>query len=427
MEKFCLGALPEAELAAITDHLTKCQSCHELFANKLRDQRGSAHVNFPLEPKSLLRHDHVEFESLRKIADNELDAIDREMIDAHLTTCSACREDLASFLEFTKQLEPELRVRYGPTPAPRRDVILWWNWWRGLAWRPAYSAAVVMVAIAIVISAVLLIRRNQNLQTQQVPTPTASPGSMPASHTASVPSPSVVPTESPEPSKAEVVVTLNDRGGIISVDRAGNVTGLDDVPAATRDVIAKVFLSERIEPPAVLKELGGEDVTLRGSNTMQPFKLVSPSRSVIISTQPTLRWEKAIRATSYKVYVNDQNGNEVAKSEELSAESTSWILPKALKRGDVYTWTVVAVVDQKEIVSPGPSAPEMRFKVLSAGSLQALQQLKNARSHLAFGVFYAREGMVKEAERELQILARDNPRSRRLTNLLKEIQSWQSR
>jgi hypothetical protein len=98
-----------------------------------------------------------------------------------------------------------------------------------------------------------------------------------------------------------------------------------------------------------------------------------------------------------------------------------------LKRAEIYSWTVVALIDGKEIVSPGPSSPEMKFRVLSAGSLQQLNTLKKARSRLALGVFYAREGMTAESEREFRILVRDNPSSQPANKLLRDVQSWRRR
>ena len=67
---------------------------------------------------------------------------------------------------------------------------------------------------------------------------------------------------------------------------------------------------------------------------------------------------------------------------------------------------------------------KMKFKILSANSAQELEQLKRVRSHLALGVFYAHEGLVGEAEREFQILVRENPRTPALKKLLSQIQSW---
>jgi len=87
------------------------------------------------------------------------------------------------------------------------------------------------------------------------------------------------------------------------------------------------------------------------------------------------------------VYVNDHAGHEVAKSDDLPSEQTQWILQKPLKRGEIYVWSVVALVDGKEIVSPGPSSPEIKFQVLSAGSLRQLNQLKK-RAHILLLEFF---------------------------------------
>jgi hypothetical protein len=103
---------------------------------------------------------------------------------------------------------------------------------------------------------------------------------------------------------------------------------------------------------------------------------------VIVSDRPALKWEKASGASSYRVYINDSLGREIARSEELSPERTGWVLPNALKRGVVYAWTVMAVIDGREIVSPGPSSPEMKFQVLSTSAFVQLNKLKKTRSHL---------------------------------------------
>ena len=140
-----------------------------------------------------------------------------------------------------------------------------------------------------------------------------------------------------------------------------------------------------------------------------------------MTDRPNLKWDKASGASSYRVYVNDQAGNEVARSEDLPSERSQWILTKPLKRGEIYVWTVVAIVDGKEIVSPCPSSPEMKFQVLSARSLQQLNQLKKTRSHLALGVFYARISVTREAKSEFQELVRLNPNSKIAMSLLRNV------
>jgi hypothetical protein len=425
LQRFCARALPEAELISTGSHITDCSLCQREFRATVALRRGGEAVRFTLAPEAWIRHEHLEYEQLVMLADDTLDSVGRELIDLHLKICAQCREDARSFLAFRKQIAPELKVSYAPVMLePVREKFSWWKSWRGLTWKPIYAAAVVVIGIALVIGAVLLLkRRAENLQAQQMPTPQVSPASTPDYRAANVPSPPATPNESPieKPNSAETIVVLNDRGGTITVDKGGNVAGLDDVPAPTRDEIAKVLMSERLEQPAILKELGGEQGSLRGSKNTPPFRLTSPLRTVIVSDRPTLKWEKASGASSYRVYVNDPAGHEVTRSEELPSERTEWIVPKPLKRGGIYAWTVIAVVGGREIVSPGSAFPEMKFQVLPASSLQQLYQLQKTRSHLALGVFYMRVGMVAQAEREFQVLIRLNPQSQTARRLLYDV------
>ena len=50
----------------------------------------------------------------------------------------------------------------------------------------------------------------------------------------------------------------------------------------------------------------------------------------------------------------------------------------------------------------GSSASKGKFKVLDEEKIKQLSRLKASQSHLALGIFYAREGMIAEAEREFQ-------------------------
>ncbi len=316
-----------------------------------------------------------------------------------------------------KEIAPELEVDYALVEQePTR---------RGLAWKPIYAAAIVVIGIALGTGAALqLKRRAENLRAKQAQASRAlASDNRAANNLSSLATPNESPVENPDRSAA--IITLNDRAGMVTVDNGGNLSGLDDVPVPTRDDIAKALLSERIARPAILKDLAGKENALRGSENAQPFKLIFPSRAVIASDRPALKWERVSGASSYRVYVSDSARQEMARSEELPAERTEWLLPKPLKRGEIYVWTVVAVVDGKEIASPGSFAPEMKFQILSARNLQQLTQLKKTGSNLALGVFYSREGMIPGAEREFQALVRENPGSVVAKRLLVGVQSWQ--
>jgi len=294
---------------------------------------------------------------------------------------------------------------------------------RGLAWKPIYAAAIIVIGIALVIAAALLTRRAENLRAKEAQASAALAPDDRAANDLSLVTPNESPVENPDSSAA--IIALYDRAGMVKVDIGGNLSGLDDVPVPTRGDIAKALLSERILRPAILRELAGKENALGGSENAQPFKLISPSRAVIVSDRPALKWERVSGASSYRVHVNDSAGQEMARSEELPSERTEWLLPKPLKRGETYVWTVVAVVDGQEIASPGPSASAMKFQVLSERNLQELTQLKKTGSNLALGVFYSREGMIPGAEREFEALVRENPGSVVAKKLLTGVQSWQ--
>src|SRR5436190_22072709 len=96
MERFCVSAPPEDELIAIAQHLSGCDTCHQLLSatlSRLRDTKG---VRFTLAPEFWQRHEHLDYEQLVQIADNTLDATDRELVDIHLSVCPTCTEDVRS-------------------------------------------------------------------------------------------------------------------------------------------------------------------------------------------------------------------------------------------------------------------------------------------------------------------------------------------
>lgn len=425
MERFSMRTLSETELTNVARHLTGCPNCQAQLVSTLRRQREVGDLSFTLAPEFWIRHEHVDYEQLLEYAERKLDATDRELIDAHLKVCTPCQEDVRSFLAFREQIAPEMKVSYAPLgQEPGQERLRWISWWHGWAWKPVYSATLVAIGIALVIGAALLLnRRAENQQAQQSPTPQASPGSTPDDRAANLPSPNESPSE--KPIDAEAVAILNDGGKTITVYKGGSITGLEEASGTTRDDIAQALLASRLDRPSILKELSGQDSALRGSSRSQPFKLISPARSVIVTSRPAFKWESISGASAYTTYITDTTGQIVAKSDQLAPDRREWLAPKPLSRGAIYAWTVTALVDGKEVTAPGPSAPEMKFQVLSTSSLLQLNKLRKTRSHLALGVFYARKGIIAEAEREFRILVRENPDSQPAKKLLSEIQSWQ--
>src|SRR6185503_7402327 len=110
--------------------------------------------------------------------------------------------------------------------------------------------------------------------------------------------------------------------------------------------------------------------------------------------------------------------NLVAASPELT--SHSWTPSQSLSLGNVYSWQVKAVKDGQEFKSPGPPAPQARFRILDREKANELAKARRAHpsSHLALGLLYAEAGLLKEAEQELRALEKANPDSEIVRSLL---------
>ncbi len=160
----------EEQQVSIANHLAECEACHRVLGETLRSQRGTEGLKFTLAPEFWFRHDHLDYEQLVGIAENKLDATERELIEIHLSTCATCREDVRGFLAFREKIEPQLRVRYGPAAKePKPSPVSRRNWRRGLAWKPASVAAVILIGIGLIIAILVLKRRTASLEAQRTP------------------------------------------------------------------------------------------------------------------------------------------------------------------------------------------------------------------------------------------------------------------
>ncbi len=416
IKQLCVSALPGDELAAAAVHTAECQACDRRFIEELKRQRGPVPFNFTLEPEFWFRNEHLDFDQLVGLADETFDEETREIINIHLSTCGSCREDVRSFLAFREATAGEMKVSYRPTHYESHDDMRGAPWvWQRLQIRPVYAvAAIVLVAVAILIGVIALSKRSGPVQANK----------QEQTNRDSEQSPSITPTPAASVKDSARVAILKDAGGEVTIDKDGRITGLDKISGHSRQYVARAALSEQIEPSEVLRHLSGEPGGVRGNDDgPQDFRLLYPVRRVVTEAKPVFRWESLQRASSYRVYVLDQDGNGVSQSEELSPTQRQWEAPTPLRRGQIFSWFVTAVVDGKKVVSPSASAPEIKFAVLSTADFQELNHLKKSNSHLALGVFYARVGLLNEAEREFEGLVRLNPQSELTRKLLQSVRT----
>lgn len=426
VKQLAVSALPEDELVAAALHTAKCQSCNQQFVEELKRQRGSASFNFTLEPEFWFRNDHVDFDQLVALADKTLDEETEEILNLHLQTCEECRADVRSFLAFRVTTAKEMDISYRPTHYSLSGDVSDAPWWQRLQLRPVYAvAAIVLVAVAVLLGVIALNKRPGALEATKQGQ--ADPGNKPSPIASFSPAPDVVPNP-PGAGDSVKVAILKDRAGDVTIDKNGRVTGLDDVEEDSRRYVARVALAGQFEVPDVLRDLSGEQSGLRGDDDgPQEFRLLYPLRSVIVEDRPVFQWKSLPGVSSYRVYVLDANGKQVNQSEELPPNQTQWKTPAPLRRGQVFSWAVIAILDGKKVVSPSASDPEMKFAVLSTADFQAWSRLKKSKSHLALGVFYARTGLLNQAEREFESLIKLNPQSELPKKLLQSLRSIRTR
>jgi hypothetical protein len=422
VKQLCVSALPEDELAAAAVHTAECQSCNQRFIQELKRQRGSTPFNFTLEPEFWFRHDHVDFDQLVALADKSLDQETEEIINIHLKSCETCREDVRSFLAFRDSTAREMNVSYSPTYYGSSDEIPGAPWWQRLQRKPVYAvAAIILLAVAVLIGVIALSSRSGRLEANKQEQPNPDIERSPSLSQSPVPNGVSSPSGVDDSAK---VAVLKDAGDEVTIDIDGHVTGLDQVSEKSRQHVARVALSEQIEPADVLGRLSGEQSGLRGSDgDQQEFRLLYPVRRVVIEDRPVFRWASLPGVASYRVYVLDADGNQVSQSEELPPTQTQWKALVRFRRGQIFSWVVTALVDGKKVVAPSASAPEMKFAVLSTADFQELTRLEKTNSHLALGVFYARVGLLDEAEREFQNLVELNPQSELPRKLLQSVRT----
>jgi hypothetical protein len=447
MKAFCARALEKTEMVATAEHLAVCPECHQLFQRVFQEMNDHQPASISLSPELLFRQEHLDFDQLTSLADDNLDDEEKEIINIHLRVCERCREDVRSFLEYRRQIESGLNVRYAPEQPAERPQKLSSRWgWLTVRWKPLYAGAIA-VAILIALLAIFFLQdgHKKDQGVMNTPSPDIGAPSPKPSITASVPErpsrhdeepkqiseggasklPGAKPKSFPS-APQDVVATLRDNSRTIVIDRSGAVRGLDDVSAGLQRSIKETLLSQELRRPDNLDEIAGASGPSRGEvDKKSPFKLLYPVRTVIAEVRPVFKWQSIEGASSYEVQVADSRGREIANSKQLPATTTQWTPPVPLKRGVIYSWAVSATINGQIVVMPSPSAPEMKFKVLEAAKTRQLRSLKSrANSHLALGVFYALEGILEEAEREFQLLANDNPDSPIAAKLLRTVQSW---
>jgi anti-sigma factor RsiW len=430
--------LSSRELLALDAHLAECEACRAQISST------SAPYASPTDLISALgteEFEHPVYEQFAAYIDGQLDSVEREIIDSHLSCCKQCSRELSDLETLKAQIASRLSTSTISEPVIERShtrrVSLREKlapFWHMPSFRIPLQVAAAAVFVALIIWAVTLPlrkdiaelkaqlaeaeQRNEELQ-RDFETSKEDAESLQA-QIAQLQSAS----QNPQPDAS--TLALND--ATVKIDAQGNIEGLAALPSGVQQAIRSAIDTGQAKTPQSISSLTGKaGVLMGGGKEGVAFALASPVGTIVSSTRPTFRWQNLKGATGYSVTVLDLDFNPISKSPVLG--STSWTIAEPLERGRTYVWVVTAIKDGKELKSPVAPAPEARFKVIEKATAdEVLKSRQDYRdSHLISGMIYAQAGLLDEAEREFELLVHANPKSAVAHKLLRNLKSLRSR
>jgi hypothetical protein len=423
IERYRERTLSPAELIAADDHFAACAACRELLLSGAPVASvEAATASLRRELGESLAPEHLGYEQLAAYVDREADAVEREIVESHLSHCHSCTEQFEELRAFAAQLSTYPDTQYAPAAAPSLAARLRQQLGLGSLSVPTFALGLAGAA------ALLLVALPAVLVWRGLQSPAVAPGgeiSTAATPGAATPGPSPLSTPTVEATPEPELLALNDGGRRVALTARGKLAGAEGLAYADEQRVVNALKSKSVfvPPLAEVRSTGGTRMGGAGERT---FRLVGPAGKVIAADRPTLRWQPVEGAESYRVEISDPNDNyrEVATSPALAA--SEWRVDRPLERGRVYSWQVVALKGGEEIAkAPSPDAPEAKFKVLEGAKFAEIERAKRsyAGQHLVLGVLYAQAGLLDEAERELQALVAANPDSAEAKSLLRSVRA----
>lgn len=397
------------QLLELDDHIQSCELCRNRVHQK-QDDISYKWLRSELRTEAVENSGHLLYDHLESYVDGSLDSIDLEIVQSHLNICNECTTDVNELRSVQSELHNKVESR---------KVI---SFWRLPSSSVPLKLAGAAAAIAFFMWAATIPVRNEirDLRKQLVEEQKNNAGLLREKKELQD---RYAAIKQPLPN-SQALVVLNDGNSRIEIDSNGKLSGLSELPQSYQSRIAALLTTQKVEIPDSMSALIGKKELLMGKSTeSNRFALLSPVGTVVISDGPSFSWTALNDAEGYRVYVLDENYNEVASSSLL--KKTGWTMPTTLHRGSNYVWQVAAVKGGKEFLTPVPPAPEAKFQILSEDKLKKLESLlkDSGNSHLVVGTLYAENGLLDDAEREFNALLKENPESVVAKKLLQSLQS----
>ncbi|HUK92333.1 MAG TPA: hypothetical protein VLZ81_18165 [Blastocatellia bacterium] len=437
VRRFRARGLSPLELAAAHDHADGCEYCHGWLFGGTRFKAALSSANRAVgEARS---EPHLSFEQMADYVDSQFERHDIETIEIHISVCEQCRDEVSELasLRDTITIGHAPSVKEETESLSRNRPLGWFSWRVGLA-----AAALALCFLVLLVIALRYRSRVGGLESRLAGIEKAN-----AELSAKVESDRAMAKrlatleheaqQSEQPGQSDtgetgklLVAVVNDGSGQIGVNQQGGITGLSGLSSSDQEAIKLAFAKGQVRRSADLAAVNpGQGALLGPNENTEPGKraLIGPVATLVQEDRPKFSWRSVAGASQYVVEVYDTNMTPVTSSPPLN--TLEWRPSAALKRGVVFVWQVRSNVDGAEVLMPRPSEPEARFKIIESSKMMHLKQELDAHqdSHLFAGLIFARYGLMVDARREFQVLARMNPDSSVARKLAQDVRAVGSR
>ncbi|HSE41007.1 MAG TPA: hypothetical protein VLH08_09610 [Acidobacteriota bacterium] len=362
-----------------------------------------------------LEEDHIPYEQIESFVDAKLDPVNLEIVQSHLEVCRQCRNEADELRNFREKMDqPSAHV----IPLRRRTVFNTVLQVAGIAALIAFFAFLATLPLRDRVKQLRAQLENAQNEITQLKSKNSD-----LQRTSNQLQAELAELKSSQ-SNVPLVASLNDGGRLVGLDQNGKIAGISTNSPLYIKMAKDALTKQTIETPPLLAKLIGKEGALLGeAKNGRPFNLIAPVGTVLSEDRPNFQWEPYKDATGYEVHVYDRDFKEVASSELL--KGTDWTPSNQLPRGRTFNWIVTAHLQDKQVSSPTPPAPEARFLVLDADQNEQLRQATQdlAKSHLLLGLTYAKYGLLDDSVAEFEQLVVENPESPIARKLLESVKS----
>lgn len=407
MQEYLVRRVSVDELGKLTEHLHECRTCYGAYLTVLQ-RRFPIEIDF--EELGGLKGWHLQGQELADYVEGRMSELDFDYASLHLRECADCEQRVNDVLRGWVEHVPSTTRTTEKHRAPWRKYLPGLTSVSSPRW-PLAAAFVLVSSLALILWAVV----EHKMQEQPVakgPVEKVSP--RPTSSTETTPPNSSAPdANGATDHKAEGVAIGS------TVPSHSNKARVDD----RNEIEATLIARELVMPSSIERLDRTPPVVIRGNHpAVESFSIIEPYATLLATERPTFRWTSLIGAQSYTVSVYDEALHLVQASGPVLV--TEWTIPKRLKSDIVYTWTVTALQDGKEITAP--AAPRRaEFKMLGKTELAKLERrISGVASRAARGTLYAEAGLLADAESEFKTYLSRNPTDERVRKLLQTIKSW---